>query len=946
VEFLILGHLVIHDQGRQLPIGTPRQRQLLALLLVEPGRLVGVDQIVDELWPERPPPDARALVHGYVSRLRRALRAGGPGETGRPGAGWLVTRKPGYLVRAAAESSDLHRFERLVAEARAARAQGRHEAAAALFGRALALWRGAPFADVPPTPRISAVVASLGELRLSTMEEGFDAALAAGESGGLVGPLTEFIAAHPLRERAVGQLMLALHRTGRTAEALRVAQEAKKRLAAELGIDPGPDLQRLELAILRADPSVAAAPSAGPDVPAQVRAGLPAQLPAAVSGFAGRDALLARLDGIAATVARSPAAAVAVLSGTAGVGKTALAAHWARRVAHQFPDGQLYVDLRGFDPSGSPTPPETAIRGFLDAFGVPPGQISADLDAQAARYRSLLDGRRVLVVLDNARDAEQVRPLLPGAPGCLALVTSRDPLTGLVVAQGAQHVPVGLFSVDEARLMLAGRLGPDRLAAELAAADDVITACARLPLALAIVAARAVTSPATTVAALAAQLHAARGSLDAFPGWDDAATDVRAVFSWSYRTLRPPAARLFRLAGLHPGPDLAAPAAASLAGLAVDRAEAAVAELVRANLLAAHAPGRYAVHDLLRAYAAELAHAVDADADRLAAQRRMVDHYVQTASAADRLLYPHRDPIEMMPPTPGAVGTRFGGREEALAWFTAELPVLLATVQTAADAGLDRSAYELAWTLENVLDWRGRWRELAAAQSAAIEAAERLGDPAARAHADCGLARAYTRLARHDDAHRHLRRALDAYQRLGDRINEAHTHMHLNVVLTRQSDHAGALDHAARSLALFEMIDDLAGQARALNGMGWSESQLGRYPKALVHCGRALRLQQKLSDRPGEAATWDSLAYIQHHLGDYRQAVDGYRQAVDIRRSLGNRSQQAASLSALADTHLAAGDRARARRSWHDALTILDELGHPDAGRIRANLDRYAGPAT
>jgi tetratricopeptide (TPR) repeat protein len=634
-----------------------------------------------------------------------------------------------------------------------------------------------------------------------------------------------------------------------------------------------------------------------------------------------------------------------VIDGTAGVGKTALAVHWAHRAAARFPDGQLYVNLRGFDPSAAPVAPGEAVRGFLDAFEVPPDRVPDGVAAQAGLYRSLLAGRRVLVLLDNAADAEQVRPLLPGAPGCAALVTSRSQLTGLVAGAGAHPLTLGLPTAAEARDMLAGRLGRDRLAAEPRAVDGIVAACARLPLALAIVAARAAGHPGFDLAALAGELRATRGGLDEFAG-DDLATDVRAVFSWSYRRLSPAAAALFRLLGLHPGPDVGRPAAASLAGVPRGTARRLLAELARAHMVAEPGPGRYACHDLLRAYAAELAAGTDAEPARAAAAERLLAHYVHTADQADRLLNPHRDdPVALSPPPPGAQPEPLAGREEALAWFAAELPVLVAAVRGAigpGDAAGDAERWRLAWSLTRYFSYRGRWHDSVDALSAALQAARLLADPVRQAVAHQLLGCAYVQLGRYPEADAELRAALAAYRGLGDAAGQAHTHRHCAWMLERQQRPAEALDHAQRALDLFRAAGDLRGQARALNAVGWFQAVFGDHEQAIASCRRALELQQEVGDRFGQAEIWDSLGYIQHRLGRHADAVRCYRTAVELYREFDDRYNEADSLAALGDAHSAAGDRAQADTAWRAALELLERLDHPDAARLRGKLSQLS----
>jgi tetratricopeptide (TPR) repeat protein/transcriptional regulator with XRE-family HTH domain len=670
---------------------------------------------------------------------------------------------------------------------------------------------------------------------------------------------------------------------------------------------------------------------------------VPAQLPADLAGFTGRTQHLRELDALLTGSGRgedngqTPAVVISAIAGTAGVGKTALAVHWAHQVRDEFPDGQLYVNLRGFDPAGTAMPPAEAVRGFLDAFGVPPQRVPASLAAQAALYRSLLTGRRVLVMLDNARDVEQIRPLLPGSPGCLALVTSRYQLTSLVATQGAHLVTLDPLSTAEARELLARRLGVDRLSAEPHAVNQIIASCSWLPLALAIVAVRAATHPQFPLAALAAELREASGGLDAFDG-GDAPIDVRTVFSWSYHALGAEAARVFRLLGLHPGPDVAPRAAASLACLPVGQTRRALAELTRAHLVAEHAPGRYSLHDLLRAYAAELAQTIDTGAERRAAVHRMLDHYLHAAHAGALLLDPHRRPIALAPPQPGVTSGAFDHREQALAWFAAEHPALLAAIRQAVSAGFDIHAWQLPWTLMDFFDRCGHWHDLAAIEGVAVDAARRLADRIGQAHAHRGLARACERLGRHDDARSHYLHALDLYEQLGDLRGQANIHACLGAVFEQERHHHDALHHDLQALNLFRAAGDRSGQARALNGIGWEHAQLGDYRQALGYCQQALTLLGEVGDLWVQAATCDSLGYIYRHLDDHHQAKAHYLQAVALWQEVGNRYYEADTLTHLGNSHQAAGNPDGARDAWQHALAILDQLDHPDANQVRAML--------
>ena len=665
---------------------------------------------------------------------------------------------------------------------------------------------------------------------------------------------------------------------------------------------------------------------------------VPRQLPMDVPGFTGRAEPLRELDGLLAGDGTAPATVViSAIAGTAGVGKTSLALHWAHRVADRFPDGLLYVNLRGFDPSGAPTSPAEAIRGFLTALQVAPDRIPVGMDAQAALYRSLLAGRRVLVVLDNARDAEQVRPLLPGTPGCVAVVTSRNQLTGLVATEGARPLPLALLSTVEARELLARRLGDERVAAEPAAVDGIIAECAGLPLALAIVAGRTAGRPGLSLAEVACELRETRGRLDAFDT-EDRATDLRTVFSWSGDRLSPAAARLFRLLGLHPGADIGEPAAASLAGVPRLRVRPMLAELTRANLLTEHTPGRYGFHDLLRAHATELARTTETDDDRRAAMHRVLDHYLHTGHLAARLVNPQREPIAIDPPRSGTEPEELVDHEEALAWFITEHRILVAAVDQAANSEFDVLAWQLAWTLVTYFDRQGHWHDWASTQESALAAARRLADGPMQAQAHRGLAGAHVRLGRYDLAQLHLEHALELAGESGDLVGQARNHQALAEVHGRQARHPESLRHAEEALELYRAAGHKGGEAMCLGNVGWCHAQLGDYRRALEYCQEALVLEQALGDRHGEASSWDSLGYAYHHSGEHRRAIDCYERALEVFGDLGDRWNEAGTLTNLGDTWHAAGHPDEARTAWQQAAAILDDMGHPDADRIRAKL--------
>jgi DNA-binding SARP family transcriptional activator/tetratricopeptide (TPR) repeat protein len=953
VELRLLGPVELSVRGRTTEIGPPQRRSVLAALAVDTGRPVAADVLIKRVWDADPPNGARRALHAHIARLRRVCEQ--TGDEGDPGL-HLVRRSSGYVLEARPNQVDVHRFRQLVGQAREA---GRtDEARAALLREALGLWRGEPLAGlggqwatrVREAWRRQRVDAVVGWAHMESR---------VGDPVAVIGPLTELLAEYPLVEPLTEALMRALHAAGRGAEALDCYAAIRQRLAEELGADPGSGLREVHQAILRgclSEPSpwptprvpVGATPPAPP--PARPSSGatvpfpgeIPVQLPMGVRGFTGRDEELARLEEILASAADQPSAVViSAVSGTAGVGKTALAVHWARRAQRAFPDGQLYVNLRGFAPGGSVMSPAEVVRGFLDAFGVPPARIPAGLEAQAGLYRSLLAGRRVLVVLDNARDAEQVRPLLPGAPGCLALITSRKSLTGLAAAEGAHLLTIGLLGSTEARELLIGRLGADRVEAEPAAVREIVGRCAGLPLALAIVAARAATQPGLPLAALAGELRRADGRLDALDG-GEATSQVRAVFSWSYHALSTEATRLFRLLGLQPGPDATLPAIAALADVPAARARVLLAELVRGHLLTEHAPGRYVFHDLLRAYAAELVSTHDSDDARHTAAHRMLDHYLHTAHRADTLLTPRPNPTPLPPAQPGATPGELSDHRQAQAWFTAEHTVLLAAVEQAPTAGFDIHTWRLASALTTYLDRHGYWRTLTTVHTTALDAARRQSDKAGQAHAHRGLGLSHDRLDRPDDARAHYLLALDLFGEVGSHPGQARIHQHLSRMAESLGHHQQALSHAQHSLTHHRAAEDRAGQSAALNHIGWILAQSGNHRQALAHCSQALDLAQETGDLNGQAHIWDSLGYIHHHLGQHAQAVDYYQQAIGLFHQTGDRHSEAAGLIRLGDIHHgSAPDTARA--AWTQAMTVTGELGLPDTDPLRARLLQRLG---
>ncbi|MEW1546935.1 AfsR/SARP family transcriptional regulator [Streptomyces tsukubensis] len=926
VRFAVLGPVRAWRAGTELDLGRPQERALLALLLIRAGQPVPLSDLVAALWGTRPPRSAVNVIRRHVGSLRRLLEPGLPVRaTGRR----LVRASGGYRLVTDADSLDLLEFRRLHEEAREAAAEDAPVRALDLFTEALGLWRGPVATGLAPETRALLPLAALEHERLVAVREAADTAIAAGRPAAVLPELRRTAADHPLDEPVQARLMLALAATGRRAEALSTYDTVRERLATELGIDPGPELLDAHRTVL-----IDAAPTAAPSRPYAQALPTPAQLPHDLPAFTGRRA---ELDRALALFPDGPGTvAIAAISGMAGVGKSTFAVHLAHRLADRFPDGQLYVNLRGYDPSGATVQSVDAVRGFLDALGVPPEHIPRCPDAQAGLYRSVLAGRRVLVLVDNARDTEHVRPLLPGTSGCLTLVTSRNELSGLVAAHGAHTLTLRPFDGEEARELLAHRIGVERVTAETRAVSEIIRRCAGLPLALTCLAARAAARPHFPLSTVATELREAHGSLDAF-AMPDVSVDVGTVFSWSTGALCADSARLFRLLALHPGPDLTAPAAAVLADIPVRRSRALLAELVGAHLLTEHAPGRYAFHDLLRAHAAELLRTRSTGTERGDAAHRLYQYYAATAHAAHALLAPAADPVPD-PPSATAAGAVPDDRS-ALAWLTAEYAVLLAVVAAAAASGHDRTACGLVWSLEPFFDRRGHWHDGLAAHRTALDLARRLDDPRTTARALRGLARAEGRIGLHDRSRPRLAAALDLAVGLNDDIGRAHTHRSLGWESDQQGDIAGALRHNRLALDLFTGAGHRPGRASVLNSVGWYHARLGEYREALHHCYRALTMLQELGDRYGEAATWDSIAYAHHHLGRHPQALAGYRNALLRYRELGVPYLEAETLKRMGDTHLATGGVEAARDSWGEALTLFTELGHPFAEQLSARLD-------
>ncbi|CAL9490037.1 AfsR/SARP family transcriptional regulator [Streptomyces sp. enrichment culture] len=946
LRFAVLGPVRAWRGEQELDLGSPQQRAVLTALLLRGGRPATLGELVDGVWGERPPAAAVSVLRTYVSRLRKVLE---PGRNAAGGHRVVVSVGDGYLVRTPRDALDLTVAREQAARARALRAEGDPSAAAGLLHAALDGWQGTALAGIPG-PLAEAERARLDEERLAVLECRIENDLDLGRHAEVIAELMSLTRAHPMKEELSRLLMLALYRSGRQADALTVYRTARRTLVDQLGIEPGTALRELHDRILAADGSL------GP-VPPRQRAGStparppapatrPAQLPADLPAFVGRHAELDRVRALLPEDGRTPTTVViGAIGGMGGIGKTTLAVHWAHEVADRFPDGQLCVNLRGFDPTGTVVAPGEAIRVFLDALGVPPAHIPAGLEAQAALYRSMLAERRVLILLDNARDADQVRPLLPGSPGSLVIVTSRSRLTGLVVGEGAFPLTLDQLPFSEAHDLLARRIGADRLAAEPEAADEIITRCARLPLALAIVAAHAVGRPGFPLATIAEEVRECHGSLDAFTGGDDLTTDVRAVFSWSYRALSAPAARLFRLLGLHSGPDVSAPAVAALAGLQARETRSLLAELVRAHLVVERLPGRYSLHDLLRVYAGERVRAEDPPEERDRAVERLLAWYLHSADAAYPLITPNRSRVPLPDLPPSCRPLEFTEHEQALDWCESERANLVSAVHQAAACGRP----DLAWRLPAVL-WgffylRSHLRDWLDTAGTGLSAARAADDRAGEAQALSDTAAALRFVGRIDESIEHQREALSLYRRLGDLAGRSRAVGNLGDAYLQAGRLAESVEYSRRALAIDRALGSVWGEGIMLTNLGDAYQRLGRFQEAVSCLEQALTVLRAGGNRWVEGVALDILGTVHHRLRRHDDAVAYYHRALETHRIIANRWGEGHSLSNLGDVQLDAGREEEARTSWRRALEIFVELGHPDAEKARERLTRPPGRA-
>ncbi|MER7280075.1 tetratricopeptide repeat protein [Dactylosporangium sp. NPDC000244] len=950
----VLGTLSMRLGDAAVEVRSPMLRGLLGLLALHPRQAVSRDEIVDVLW-DSPPRTCLNLVHVYVGQLRRLLE---PDRRQRRPSGTIRLAAGGYRLDLDASGLDVVRFDELLARAR--RDMG-DAAAREHLGQALDCWRGPVLAGADPRLREHRSAAALSRQRVDAAMAYADLALAADEpataSMVAVRRLLAIVPDEPLHEGLHARLARLLARTER-AGALRLLADVRARLTEELGVQPGEELQAAQLHVLRQEAGGEPAPRGTTAANVVV----PGQLLADVATFTGRADALRRLDALVdgREARRPPGATVVAIAGTAGIGKTALAMHWAHRVKDRFPDGQLYVNLRGYA-QGSPLRPIEALARFVHALGTPPDEVPLDVDEAAAVYRTLLAQRRILVVLDNARDAEQVRPLLPGGVGCLAIVTSRDRLAGLVAREGAQPLALDVLGAQEARALLGRLLGAERMG-EPAAADELVGLCGALPLALRIAAANLLCEPHQTIGGYVRRLRDG-DRLTALSIDGDRQTAVGAALDLSYAALPDDARRVFRLLGLVPGPDFTAGAVTALNGQKPTSAAATLnshettghettsaaasklERLARAHLIEESAPGRYAFHDLLRLYAQARGEAEDDEADRRAARQRLLDHYLSGLDAAARLLYPEK--LRMpLPPRASRIG--FADHAQALAWIDAEHPNLVAAVQQPEPGA---TTWLLADALRGYYHLRVHTIDWLTAAHASLAAALEAGDPAAEAVSHLSIADAHWRRSRHDLAVEHFRRGLAAARRTDWAQCQATILGNLGAVHWQSGHLKAAGEQIAEALELNRRVGWLAGQAVGLGNLGLVRMQAGQLAAAAGHFREALDLSRQLGSRSSEANVLGNLGEACQLLGRLDEAIEHLSLALVLHRELGGQGNEAANLRTLAATHRDAGrldqalelaqaalerargtDMLRLEIDAHNAIgSVFDAMGRHDA---------------
>jgi DNA-binding SARP family transcriptional activator/tetratricopeptide (TPR) repeat protein len=919
VRIQVLGSLRAWNDHAELELGPPGRRAVLGLLVLAGGEAVTMHELVDTLWGDRPPRSAVNVLQTHVKHLRRLLE---PGRAPRSSSKILPYVNGGYAMRCDAVDVDLLRVRCLVAEANDAQRDGDTARTAMLLGEALRLWRGRPLADIAPLathPKVMSLVAE----RQEVLARYGDAMIAIGAAADVLADIAEAAAEQPLDEPAQARLIRVYHAVGQRANAFRVYREVRDRLVEELGVDPGPELLAAQAALLH-DRGVRGAGTATEPAPALH---VPKQLPAEPHGFTGRAAELSALDSLLPDRDRERGTVtIATISGTAGVGKTALAVHWAHRVRDRFPDGQFYASLRGHA-HGTPALPIEILSQFLSALDVPAHRVPVDPDTASALYRTLMMDRKALILLDNAASPDQIRPLLPAGPGCLVVVTGRDRMAGMVATHGARQLTLDVLSPEDALELMGRVLGPERVRAEYEAAVEFAKRCVYLPLALRMAAANLDDRPGWSVEDYVLEMR--EGNLLAsLAVQGDEQTAVRTAFDLSYAVLPARLQRLFRLLSLVPGTDFSTEAVAALTGIDPEEAGQLLDRLAVAHLVEHHMPGRYRFHDLLRRYAAEQVERLEAGHDRDAALNRLYDWYLHAVDGAARVLYPHM--LRLPLPESGArLPARVTKLAGASSWLESERGNLVAAVRNAAQTGPRQMAWLLADALRGYFWMCVRGVDWLATAEAGLAAAEEDGDPRAQAVARLSLADLHFRQGRYRQAVRHYTYGLLLARQADWAEAQAALLGNLGGVYWQSGRLTAAVRRFERGLAISRRVGQPAGEAVALGNLGVVHWELGRLSQAAELYAKALNRYRLIGSRYGEAINLGNLGQAQRARGLLDEASDLLAQALVLHHEAGNRSSEAQTRSRLAATYCDLGRPAEALQFARTGLTLAKDTDDP-----------------
>jgi DNA-binding SARP family transcriptional activator len=910
VDFRVLGPVELWAAGQRRDLGSAKERCVLAVLLWALGNPVAADSLVDRVWGENPPPKARDSLYSYIARLRGRLR-----QAGEDGQARLVSGSGTYTLEADPETVDLYRFRRLRAQARAIGDSGDDEQAALLLREADGLWRGEPLTGLAGS-WVGRARASLADERLAATLDRVAAELRLGRHADVLGEITDLIADHPFVETLVEHLMVALYRCGRQAEALQAYRQARQRLTEELGADPSPSLRDLHQQILRGDAGLARSPLGTWTSRAPTFDNLPRDIP----NFTGRAAEMRQLLAAATAEPARTAVVIQAIDGMAGAGKSTLALHAAHQLHDHFPDARIYLHLHAHDAHRRPLDPAAGLGTLLRILGVPADHIPRTLEERATLWRTQLASRRAIIVLDDAASQEQVAPLLPGTPSCLVIITSRNRLAGL---SGVRALSLGVLSGADAAALFANIAGSHR-ASDGESVAEITRLCGYLPLAIHLVASRLAHRPAWSVADLAQRLSDTGDRTGEIYLENP---EIAASFALSYQELSTEQQQLFRQMSLHPGPDFTLAAAAASACTALADCERCVTALLDHRMLEEPARGRFRYQDLIGAYARDLALRYDHESQRRQTVRRMLDYYLSAADKADRILYPHRDRMDVQVALPPTVTPHLASPQEARDWLTAESANLLSGARYADDHRLPEHAALIGHVLARFLQIQGHWEDAVAAHDRAIRAWRMIGDRNGEARALTDLGSMLTRTGRYADALKHALEALAIFRADDDRHGEAKVLDRMGLVYWQSSRFKEALAHYEQALVIWRALGDRHGEADSLGHSAMCMWHVGSYDEAMRRFARALGIYREMADRQGEAKSLNNIADVQLHLGLYDEALRRYQQAQAIAQETGDRQGEAVTHNNMGNFYQRIGQYADSLSHYRNALAIYRDIG-------------------